>query len=58
VPKTVAATPGYMTPCVICEYEDGSLTLLVNSNELDLCGNSPEQLMNLIFAKITDKTEG
>ena len=58
VPAPVAATPGYMTPCVICEYEDGSLTLLVNSNELDSCGNSPEQLMNLIFAKITDKTEG
>ena len=58
VPTTVAATPGYVTPCVICEYEDGSLTLLVNSNELDSCGNSPEHLMNLIFAKITDKTEG
>jgi len=58
VPTTVAATPGYVTPCVICEYEDGSLTLLVNSNELNSCGNSPEQLMNLIFAKITDKTEG
>jgi hypothetical protein len=58
VPASVATTPGYMTPCVICEYEDGSLTLLVNSNELDSCGNSPEQLMNLIFAKITDKTEG
>jgi hypothetical protein len=58
VPATVAATPGYATPCVICEYEDGSLTLFINSNELDSCGNSPEQLMNLIFAKITDKTEG
>jgi hypothetical protein len=58
VPASIAATPGYTTPCVICEYEDGSLTLLVNSNELDSCGNSPEQLMNLIFAKITDKTEG
>jgi len=58
VPATVAATPGYATPCVICEYEDGSLTLFINSNELDSCGNSPEQLMNLIFAKITDKIEG
>ena len=58
VPAPVAATPGYMTPCVICEFEDGSLTLLVNLNELGSCGNSPEQLMNLIFAKITDKTEG
>jgi len=58
VPAPVAATPGYMTPCVICEFEDGSLTLLVNSNELNSCGHSPEQLMNLIFAKITDKTEG
>ena len=58
VPAIVASTPGYVTPCVICEYEDGSLTLFINSNELDSCGNSPEQLMNLIFAKITDKTEG
>jgi len=58
VPAPVAATPGYVTPCVICEYEDGSLTLLVNSNELNSCGHSPEQLMNLIFAKIKDKTEG
>jgi hypothetical protein len=58
VPASIAATPGYTTPCVICEYEDGSLTLLVNSNELNSCGHSPEQLMNLIFAKIKDKTEG
>jgi hypothetical protein len=57
-PASVTSAAGYAAPCIICEYEDGSLTLLVNSNELNSCGHSPEQLMNLIFAKITDKTEG
>jgi|688.fasta_scaffold892698_2 hypothetical protein len=58
VPATVAAALGYKTPCVVCEYEDGSHALLVNSNELASCKNSPEQLMNLIFTKFADKTEG
>ena len=57
-PSSVTDATGYAAPCVISETENGTFTLLVNSNELNSCGHSPEQLMNLIFAKITDKTEG
>ena len=57
-PSSVTSAAGYAAPCVISETENGTFTLLVNSNELNSCGHSPEQLMNLIFAKITDKTEG
>jgi hypothetical protein len=56
-PASVTATPGYVAPCVIGEYEDGSLKLLVNANELASCENSPEQLMKIITEILSDNSE-
>ena len=56
-PTSVTATPGYMAPCVICEFEDGSLKLLLNANELASCENSPEQLMKIITEILNDNSE-
>lgn len=56
-PASVLATSGYAAPCVIGEYEDGSLKLLLNSYELASCKNSPEQLMKIITEILNDKTE-
>jgi hypothetical protein len=56
-PASVTATSGYGAPCVIGEYEDGSLKLLVDANELASCENSPEQLMKIITEILSDNSE-
>jgi hypothetical protein len=56
-PASVTATPGYVAPCVVGEYEDGSLKLLINANELASCENSPEQLMKIITEILSDNSE-
>ena len=56
-PASVTATSGYVAPCVVGEYEDGSLKLLVNANELASCENSPEQLMKIITEILSDNSE-
>jgi len=56
-PASVTATSGYVAPCVVVEYEDGSLKLLVNANELASCENSPEQLMKIITEILSDNSE-
>lgn len=53
-PSSVANTVGYTTPCVISEYNDGTFTLLVNSDQLATCKNSPELLMQFIISSIND----
>ena len=56
-PVSVTATSGYVAPCIICEYEDGSFKLLLNSNELASCKNSPEQLMKIITEILNENSE-
>ena len=56
-PESVASTSGYAAPCIICEYEDGSFRLLLNSNELASCKNSPKQLMKIITEILNENSE-
>ncbi|MEI7505336.1 MAG: hypothetical protein WCK23_00830 [Actinomycetes bacterium] len=51
------ATIGYAAPCVIGEFEDGSLKLLLNAHEIASCENSPEQLMKIITEILNDNSE-
>ena len=57
VPASVASTSGYAPPCVICEYENGSHELLLNSHELASCNNSPEELVKVILTVLNDNPE-
>mgnify|MGYP006929197759 FL=1 len=57
VPASVASTSGYAPPCVVCEYENGSHELLLNSHELASCNNSPEELVKVILTVLNDNPE-
>jgi hypothetical protein len=56
-PSSVTDATGYAAPCVISETENGTFTLLVNSDELAGCKNSPELLMQLIISSLDDDSE-
>jgi hypothetical protein len=56
-PASVASTSGYAPPCVICEYENGSHELLLNSHDLASCNNSPEELVKVILTVLNDNPE-
>ena len=56
-PSSVTDATGYAVPCVISETENGTFTLLVNSEGLTGCKNSPELLMQLIISSLDDDSE-
>ena len=56
-PSTVAETDGYAPPCIVSESEDGSFALLLSSDEIATCTNSPEKLMQLIVKSINTNSE-
>ena len=56
-PSSVTDTTGYSAPCVVSETENGTFTVLVNSDELARCKNSPELLMKLIISSLDDDSE-
>jgi hypothetical protein len=56
-PASVTSASGYTAPCIICEYEDGSHELLLNSDELASCKNSPEELVKIILNVLKDNPE-
>ncbi len=56
-PASVTSASGYAAPCIICEYEDGSHELLLNSDELASCKNSPEELVKIILNVLKDNPE-
>ena len=56
-PSSVTDATGYAVTCVISETENGTFTLLVNSEGLTGCKNSPELLMQLIISSLDDDSE-
>ena len=56
-PSSVTDATGYAVPCVISETENGTFTLLVHSEGLTGCKNSPELLMQLIISSLDDDSE-